>query len=115
MMLAWKWRSFWGLHAPGWDIVRWAYPFTALLALAGVWLARSRWRELAFQYLVGAGFALSALVFYGSDRFRAPLEPPMIVLAALVAVRAVGWFSRARLPGVLPSRARFWRKPSTGS
>lgn len=52
-----------------------------LLAAFGLVVTLFRWRELLFLYfMIGMTFAL-AIYFYGIARFRAPIEPMIILLA----------------------------------
>lgn len=53
-----------------------------LAALGLVVTLRKYWCELFFAYLVILSTLGEALVYYGSSRFRAPIEPLLILLAA---------------------------------
>lgn len=54
-----------------------------LLAAIGLVATLKRyWRELLFAYLVVLVTLGEALVYYGSSRFRAPIEPILVLLAA---------------------------------
>lgn len=53
-----------------------------LLAALGLAVNFWRWRELLMIYLVILLTIAECLVFYGSARFRAPIEPMLILLAA---------------------------------
>lgn len=55
-------------------------PIFALAAL-GLALTLRHWRELLFAYLVILAALGEALVYYGSARFRAPIEPLLVLLA----------------------------------
>jgi 4-amino-4-deoxy-L-arabinose transferase-like glycosyltransferase len=57
-------------------------PIVFALAALGLFLTRKRWRELLFIYLMIGITIIQALVFYGIPRFRAPIEPMLILLAA---------------------------------
>jgi 4-amino-4-deoxy-L-arabinose transferase-like glycosyltransferase len=60
-----------------------------LLALLGFFLMmRRRWHELLFMYLVILMTMAQCVAIYGSPRFRAPIEPMIILLA----VGAIWWF-----------------------
>ena len=48
----------------------------------GLWALRHRWRDALIPYLFGASIVAGCLVFYGSPRMRAMLEPLLVVLAA---------------------------------
>ncbi len=66
-------------------------PIFALAAL-GLVVTRKRWRELTFIYLMILMTIAQCIVFYGSPRFRAPIEPMLILLAA----GAIWWFLNRR-------------------
>jgi hypothetical protein len=59
----------------------------ASLACLGLYLARSRWRDLLPVYLIMGETLMVAVVFTAMPRFRAPVEP-FIVLFAAVALCA---------------------------
>jgi 4-amino-4-deoxy-L-arabinose transferase-like glycosyltransferase len=61
-----------------------------LLAASGFAVTRRRWREFLFIYLILLMTVVQCLVFYGSPRFRAPIEPMLLLLAA----GAVWWLSQ---------------------
>ncbi len=61
-----------------------------LLAALGFWVLLGRWREFLLIYLVIAMTIGECLVFYGSARFRAPIEPLLILLGA----GALWWLTR---------------------
>lgn len=65
---------------------------------------RKYWRELLFAYLVILATLGEALVYYGSSRFRAPIEPLLILLAA----GAIWWLTQDA-PGTLR-----WRRKKRG-
>lgn len=67
-----------------------------LAALGLIVTLRKYWRELLFAYLVVLATLGEALLYYGSSRFRAPVEPLLILLAA----GAVWWLSES-MPGTL--------------
>ncbi|MFL5626493.1 MAG: ArnT family glycosyltransferase [Ktedonobacteraceae bacterium] len=52
-----------------------------LLAVIGLLLTWRLWRHLLFLYLVLALTIGQCLYFYGSSRFRAPIEPMLVLLA----------------------------------
>ncbi len=66
------------------------YP-AAIICLAGIGLFVLNWRRLdgLLPLLFGAVIIAGALVFYGSPRMRAPLEPFLIILAS----GAILWLS----------------------
>lgn len=53
-----------------------------ILAILGTLFTLWRWRELLFIYLMIALTIAQNIVFYGTPRFRAPIEPMLILLAA---------------------------------
>jgi len=53
-----------------------------ILAALGLALTFWRWRELLFIYLMIFLTIAQCVVFYGIPRFRAPIEPMLIILAA---------------------------------
>jgi 4-amino-4-deoxy-L-arabinose transferase-like glycosyltransferase len=57
-------------------------PVLLLSAVGLVVTRRKYWRELVFAYLVILGTVADILVFYGNARFRSPIEPLLILLAA---------------------------------
>lgn len=68
---------------PIWRSFAVAYPALVIgLALVGVVGQRRRLRALLLPWLFGAVVVAGAVVFYGSPRMRAPLEPILIVMAA---------------------------------
>ncbi|HLI09851.1 MAG TPA: glycosyltransferase family 39 protein [Ktedonobacteraceae bacterium] len=64
------------------DMMEVITPIVFALAALGLVLTRKRWRELLFIYLMIVITVIQALVFYGIPRFRAPIEPMLILLAA---------------------------------
>lgn len=68
-----------------------------LLAAIGLIVTlRKYWRKLLFAYLVVLATLGEALIYYGSSRFRAPVEPLLILLAA----GAIWWLTQS-MPGTL--------------
>jgi hypothetical protein len=53
-----------------------------ILAALGLAVTLWKWRELLFIYSMIVLTIGQALYFYGSARFRAPIEPMLILLAA---------------------------------
>ena len=53
-----------------------------ILAALGLVLTLWRWRELLFIYFMIALTIAQCLIYYGSPRLRAPIEPMLILLAA---------------------------------
>jgi 4-amino-4-deoxy-L-arabinose transferase-like glycosyltransferase len=73
-----------------------------LLAAIGLIVTLKRfWRELIFAYLVILCTLGEALVYYGSSRFRAPIEPLLVLLAA-----GALWWLTAKAPGTLRWRLK---------
>ncbi len=65
--------------------------FIYALAAAGFLLTlRNRWRELLFFYLLVLATVAQCLVTYGTPRFRAPIEPVLVILAA----GAIWWLTQ---------------------
>ncbi len=65
-----------------------SYPIFLLAAL-GLVVTRKWWRELLFIYLILIETVALCIYFYGSSRFRAPIEPFLVILAAA----AIGWIA----------------------
>ncbi len=76
-------------------------PIMLLSALGLVVTLRRYWRELLFAYLVILATLGEALVYYGSSRFRAPIEPLLVLLAA-----GALWWLTQDVPGTLRWRMR---------
>lgn len=57
-------------------------PIVFALATLGFILTIKRWREFLFIYLVILETIAECVVFYGIPRFRAPIEPMLIILGA---------------------------------
>jgi 4-amino-4-deoxy-L-arabinose transferase-like glycosyltransferase len=57
-------------------------PLVFFLAAWGLIVTRKRWRDFLFMYLLIALTLVQCVVLYGSARFRAPIEPMLILLAA---------------------------------
>ena len=53
-----------------------------LLAALGLWATRRKWRDLLFIYFIIAVTIAQCLYFYGSSRFRAPIEPLVLLFVA---------------------------------
>ncbi len=77
-----------------------AWPIYAL-ALYGLIMTRGKWRELLFVYLILLFTILENLIFYGSPRFRAPIEPLLLLLSA----GAFWWIAHNTLGTPLGHRA----------
>lgn len=61
-----------------------------ILAALGLLLTWRKWRHLLFIDLVILSTIAQCLYFYGSSRFRAPIEPVLVLLAA----GAVWWITQ---------------------
>lgn len=72
-----------------------------LAALGLIVTLKRCWRELLFTYLVILVALGEALVYYGSSRFRAPVEPLLILLAA-----GALWWLTQDAPGTLRWRLK---------
>lgn len=72
-----------------------------LLAIAGVFRNRWRWRRLAPLYLLIGYFTVLHMIAIASLRYRLPIEPLLIVLAAEPLASMVGrvWRRLFRSPG----------------
>lgn len=75
------------------------YPIL-VLALAGTWLGLSRWRGLCLVYLLIGSVALAQSIMTVNTRYRLPLDPYLILLAAL----ALDWCNARRRQHVPTSR-----------
>ncbi|HVU65617.1 MAG TPA: glycosyltransferase family 39 protein [Ktedonobacteraceae bacterium] len=80
-------------------------PVIFVLAACGLIVTMKRfWRELLFIYLVILTTLGEALFYYGSSRFRAPIEPLLILLAA-----GTCWWLFQDAPGTLRRRLKMRR------
>ncbi len=64
------------------DMMEVITPIVFALAALGLFLTRKRWRELLFIYFMIVLTVIQCLLLYGIPRFRAPIEPMLILLAA---------------------------------
>ena len=76
-----------------------------ILAALGLTLTLRRWRELLFLYLMIVLTIAQCIIFYGIPRFRAPIEPILILLGAGVA-----WWVTSREPGTFRWLVKSLRK-----
>lgn len=67
-----------------------------ILAALGLVVTFQRWRELLFLYFIILLTIAECLIYYGSARFRAPIEPILILLAS-----GALWWLTAREKGTL--------------
>ncbi len=79
------------------------FDFGLLLGLAalGAALTARSWRRLWLLYVLAATYALSVALFYVFARYRFPLVPVLMLLAAGGVLEAL---DRARLPAVQGAR-----------
>ncbi|HEY0754455.1 MAG TPA: glycosyltransferase family 39 protein [Ktedonobacteraceae bacterium] len=85
-------------------------PIFALAALGLSVTLRRHWRELLFPYLIILTTLAEALVYYGSSRFRAPIEPLLVLLAA-----GALWWLTQDAPGSLRQHMKIHRQKHTTS
>ena len=92
----WSKESVLGRLAANVD-VGFAYAVVAMpLFVAGLWMTRRRWRDLAFLHGLVIVHTAVAVVFFGSLRGRIPVEPAICIFAGVAAVAAAGAISRRR-------------------
>jgi len=71
------------------------------LAIAGMVMARRRWRELLPLYLLIASHAVMVLIFYGTPRFTVIVMPALLVFACVPLIEIA-----ARLGAASPAQVR---------
>jgi 4-amino-4-deoxy-L-arabinose transferase-like glycosyltransferase len=71
-------------------------PIVLILSALGLVLTWKRWRELLFIYFMIALTIVQCIYFYGIPRFRAPIEPMLIILASGAIWQVLTWFTRRR-------------------
>jgi tetratricopeptide (TPR) repeat protein len=69
----------------------------APLGLLGIWLTRSRWRELWVFYAMAAIYALSVALFFVLARYRYPLVPFLILFAGAGLAELPAWWRSSAL------------------
>ena len=69
-----------------------------VLALAGAWRSRARWRELGYMYLLVATFAAGSAVLWAHTSHRMYVEPYLMILAAS---NFSLWGRRSGYPGAI--------------
>ena len=67
----------------------------APLGLLGIWLTRTRWRELWILYAICGVYVLSVALFYVLARYRYPLVPPLVLFAGVGLVELPAWWRRS--------------------
>jgi len=89
------------------------YPML-ILAAVGAWLAWPRRRQFALVYLLVAGVVAAYTVLNACTRFRLPIDPYLLVFAAVALVAAGRRLQAARrhAPRAEASGAAFRRRPS---
>ncbi|WP_165423317.1 ArnT family glycosyltransferase [Ktedonosporobacter rubrisoli] len=71
-------------------------PIVLILAACGLAATWKRWRYLLFIYFLILMTVAQSIVLYGIPRFRAPLEPMFIILAAGAIWWLTGWLNKRR-------------------
>jgi len=61
------------------------------LAAAGAVITAQSWRRIWFLYAMAGAYAVSVVVFYVFARYRFPLVPPLLLLAAGGVAQALAW------------------------
>ena len=89
----WLRARAWPLHWPGFD-----FGGAVLLAVAGLWLARRDLGRFAAPLLFAVGWMVSTVAFFLFARYRLPVVPALVLLAALPVV-ALGRAFAARRAG----------------
>jgi 4-amino-4-deoxy-L-arabinose transferase-like glycosyltransferase len=72
-----------------WDLMQYMPILVIALATLGLLVTVKKWKELLIIYLILLLTIAQNIVFYGSMRFRAPIEPMLVILAA----GAIWWFT----------------------
>jgi len=72
-----------------WDLMQYMPIPVIFLATLGLIATLRKWKELLIIYLIILLTIAQNIVFYGSMRFRAPIEPMLVILAA----GAIWWFT----------------------
>lgn len=70
----------------------------SLLALAGLWLVRKDLRPFAPALLFALGWMLSTVIFFLFSRYRLPVVPALLPLAAIPCVRVAEVLQQERRP-----------------
>ncbi len=82
-LCVYKFKIFWHLHrAVNPESIQ--YIFVMLCAAVGAYTARTSWRHTSILYIIPVFFTLTALIFWGDDRMRSPIEPVLLIFAAFI-------------------------------
>jgi hypothetical protein len=88
-LFGWKFIRFWHLVVlPGDNkpnhLLAWLqYCCVLALAVLGVIISRSRWRDFLFLYGLIVAFCITGVVFNPDDRIRSSIEPFLVIFAAV--------------------------------
>jgi len=101
-----KFVRFWNIwpNAPGFDrgMYRWialaSFAPVLLLALASIHVLRAMWRDTIIVWLFVCYYTAIHMVTIGSLRYRLPLEPLLMALAAACLSRMIGVGSQSSNP-----------------
>ncbi|MBM3263349.1 MAG: hypothetical protein FJY97_07985 [candidate division Zixibacteria bacterium] len=85
-LCVYKFKSFWHLHRAV-DPASLQYLFVIVCAVVGAVRNLDTWRQNSLLYLIPLFFTGSALIFWGDDRIRSPVEPVLLVFAATTWLR----------------------------
>jgi 4-amino-4-deoxy-L-arabinose transferase-like glycosyltransferase len=97
-----KFIRFWNIwpNAPGYNsgIYKWVAIFSfgpvLVFSLAGIYTTRHKWKKLAILWLFIAYYTAIHMITIGSIRYRLPLEPLLIGMAAASLTEAVKFFRK---------------------
>ncbi len=99
LSLAWrKEKLFWSAYSH--PAHRFSWAAIAIAAVIGAWISRAGWRRQLPLYLLVAHTASVPIFFTSMPRFRAPIEPLLMVWAGLAVCLAI-----ERLRGYVRSRS----------
>lgn len=99
-----KMAFYWSVF--DWEVIRGgqfniSYGFMLPFFLGGIIFLCKKWYSLKFLYLPIIYFQLTALIFYGSPRFRITIEPFIIIFAAFSIVWFFNKFANRLVPASL--------------
>ena len=77
----------------------WSYWPVLVLGILGLILVRSDQRVWLLVYFLVGTRVLAALIWVGMPRYRLPIMPFIMVLAAAAVAFGMDWFRRRRSPG----------------